>query len=113
MKKIILFSLLIFTTIPGFTYDYREILFGNNYENIIWIYLYKVIDSFNEKSTAVTLKDKNLEPQIINWIDYGFYVKEFYKIYDPAFIKPLCIHNIFFKKIDRVFKILFVRSAFV
>ena len=79
MKKIIIFSLLIFTTIPGFTYDYREILFGNNYENIIWIYLYKVIDSFNEKSTAVTLKDKNLEPQIINWIDYGFYVKEFYK----------------------------------
>ena len=34
MKKIILFSLLIFTSIPGFTYDYREILFGNNYENI-------------------------------------------------------------------------------
>ena len=34
MKKIILFLLLIFTTIPGFTYDYREILFGNNYENI-------------------------------------------------------------------------------
>ena len=33
MKKIILFLLLIFTTIPGFTYDYREILFGNNYEN--------------------------------------------------------------------------------
>ena len=79
MKKIILFLLLIFTTIPGFTYSYREILFGNNYENIIWIYLYKVIDSFNEKSTAVTLKDKNLEPQIINWIDYGFYVKELYK----------------------------------
>ena len=34
MKKIILFLLLIFTSIPGFTYDYREILFGNNYENI-------------------------------------------------------------------------------
>ena len=34
MKKIILFLLLIFTTIPGFTYEYREILFGNNYENI-------------------------------------------------------------------------------
>ena len=34
MKKIILFSLLIFTSIPGFTYNYREILFGNNYKNI-------------------------------------------------------------------------------
>ena len=34
MKKIILFSLLIFTSIPGFSYNYREILFGNNYKNI-------------------------------------------------------------------------------
>ncbi len=39
----------------------------------------KVIDSLNEKSTAVTLKDENLKPQIINWIDYSFYVKDLYK----------------------------------
>ena len=71
------------------------------------------VKNLKEMSTVVILKDKNLEPQIINWIDYGFYVKEFYKIYDPAFIKPLCIHNIFFKKIDCVFKILFVRSVLV
>lgn len=53
-------------------YAQNEMLYKNN--NRI-----KVIDSFNEKSTAVTLKDKNLEPQIINWIDYGFYVQELYK----------------------------------
>ncbi|MGF7109255.1 hypothetical protein [Treponema pedis] len=34
MKKIIVFSLLIFTSISVFAYDYREIIFGNNYENI-------------------------------------------------------------------------------
>ena len=53
-------------------YAQNEMLYKNN--NRI-----KVIDSFNEKSTAVTLQDKNLEPQIIHWIDYGFYVKELYK----------------------------------
>ena len=53
-------------------YAQNEMLYKNN--NRI-----KVIDSFNENSTAVTLQDKNLEPQIIHWIDYGFYVKELYK----------------------------------
>ncbi len=51
----------------------------------------KVIDSLNEKSTAVTLKDENLKPQIINWIDYSFYVKDLYKgkKYNDTYIAEL------------------------
>nr|WP_225969421.1 hypothetical protein [Treponema pedis] len=45
----------------------------------------------NEKSTAVTLKDENLKPQIINWIDYSFYVKDLYKgkKYNDTYIAEL------------------------
>lgn len=53
-------------------YAQNERLYKNN--NRI-----KVIDSLSEKSAAVILKDENLEPQIVNWIDYGFYVKELCK----------------------------------
>ncbi|WP_420893971.1 NADase-type glycan-binding domain-containing protein [Treponema pedis] len=65
-------------------YAQNEMLYKNN--NRI-----KVIDSLNEKSTAVTLKDENLKPQIINWIDYSFYVKDLYKgkKYNDTYIAEL------------------------